>query len=129
MKIDDAGFPLVWVHFLSPKNEQEPSSFKEFDALLSRKMYFVLLNDEGFNQNYLGNSSDAMKESTRWMKNHKEQLKSYVKALILIEPNNTKRNLAKPFSLLYEKFWGYPLILASSMEEAYELGMELLSRA
>ncbi len=64
--------------------------------------------------------------TTRWMKAHKNELKTFVKASILIEPNTVKRAAARPFAIIYEKFWGYPLLIAASKEEALATAKTLL---
>jgi hypothetical protein len=48
-------------------------------------------------------------------------------AMILIEPNAAKRLGFKAFAVVFAKFWGYPLLLASSREQATEMARELLS--
>lgn len=127
MRIDDARFPFVWMQMASPGKDPDASPFKAFEALLARKEAFVLLNDEGFAHGKHEHSSDEMKQTTRWMKAHKNELRLFVKASIVIEPNNVKRAAAKPFAVVFEKFWGYPLILTSSKEDALVIAQKLLS--
>lgn len=47
--------------------------------------------------------------------------------MIVIEPNAAKRLAMKPFGVAFAKFWGYPLRLTSSREEAMEIAGKLLS--
>ncbi|WP_201026347.1 hypothetical protein [Paramesorhizobium deserti] len=61
------------------------------------------------------------------MKKHKAELRSLVLAMIVIEPSATKRLAFKPFGLPFAKFWGFPLRLVSSREEAIEVAGNLLS--
>ncbi|ENA3445638.1 hypothetical protein ABGN35_000992 [Yersinia enterocolitica] len=127
MKIDATQFPFVWMQIAAPGNDPDVSPFKEFEALLARKEVFVFLNDEGVAHGKHEHSPEEMKQTTRWMKAHKSELRSFVKASIHIEPNNAKRIAAKPFSIVYEKFWGYPLIMTPSKEEALAIAHKLLS--
>ncbi|NVJ91793.1 MAG: hypothetical protein HWE34_09055 [Methylocystaceae bacterium] len=45
----------------------------------------------------------------------------------MIEPSATKRLAYKPFGVAFAKFWGYPMKLVSSREEAMEIAEKLLS--
>ena len=61
------------------------------------------------------------------MKKHKVELRRLVLAMVLVEPNSAKRLGLKAFSVVFAKFWGYPLLLAPSREQAIEMARELLS--
>jgi hypothetical protein len=61
------------------------------------------------------------------MKKHKAELRTLVLAMIVIEPSAAKRLVFKPFSVAFAKFWGFPMRLASSREEATEIAGKLLS--
>ena len=126
MRIDDAHFPFVLINMTAPVKDPVASPFSEFEALLARKTPFVLLNDEGFIENKHEHSADEMKLTTRWMKAHKNELRTFVKASIMIEPNIVKRTAARPFAVIYEKFWGYPLLMVPSKEEALATAKTLL---
>lgn len=127
MRIDATQFPFVWMQILASGKDPDTSPFTEFEALLARKEVFVFLNDEGIAHGKHEHSPDEMKQTTRWMKAHKSELRALVKASIHIEPNNAKRVAAKPFGIVYEKFWGYPLVMTSSKEEALAVARKLLS--
>ena len=127
MLIDTSTFPLVWMRFNASGNDPEASPFTEFEALLARKEVFVLLNDEGLDKGDHEHSSEEMKQTSRWMKRHKSELKAFVKAAIYIEPNTAKRLATKAFSLVYEKFWGYPMLMVATKDHALALAQQLLS--
>lgn len=71
-------------------------------------------------------SPEEKKRTALWMKEHKIGLRSLVLAMILVEPNAAKRLGFKAFAALFAKFWGYPLLLASSREQATEMARGLL---
>lgn len=127
MSIDATQFPLVWIQLKAPSGGEGASPFAEFEALLARKESFVLLNDEGLDRGEHDHSPQDMKQASLWMKRHKRELRSFVKASIHIEPSATKRMATKAFSLVYEKFWGYPMLMAETKEEALALAQRLLS--
>ncbi len=62
------------------------------------------------------------------MKKHKIELRKWVLAMILVEPNSAKRLGFRAFAAVFAKFWGYPLLLAASRQQAMEMARELLAK-
>ena len=91
MLIDASKFPLVWMRLNAPGTEPTASPFAEFEGLLARKEVFVLLNDEGLDTGEHEHSPEERKQTSLWMKRHKSELQTFVKAGIYIEPNTAKR--------------------------------------
>jgi len=111
---------------------QEPGhdhqkDFDEFDANLQRGEPFVLLTDTAPAQDH-EHSPEEKKRTALWMKKQKVALRKLVLAMILIEPNAAKRLGFKAFAVVFAKFWGYPLLLAASREQAMEMAGELLAK-
>ncbi|MHC8380606.1 hypothetical protein [Pseudomonas sp. LB3P14] len=128
MLIDASRFPLVWMQIATPSKNPGDSPFAEFEALLARKEPFVLLNDEGLHQGSHEHSPDEMKQTSLWMKRHKSDLRTFVKASIHIEPSTPKRLAARAFAIVYEKFWGYPMLMTATKKEALALAQKLLAK-
>jgi hypothetical protein len=126
MLIDAAQFPVVWMRINAPANRPDASPFAEFEALLARKEVFVLLNNEGLDKGEHEHSPEEMKQASLWMKSHKSELRAFVKAGIYIEPSAAKRLATKAFTLVYEKFWGYPMLMVATKDEALALAQKLL---
>ncbi|MEJ2631661.1 MAG: hypothetical protein P8011_11145 [Acidihalobacter sp.] len=126
MQIDASRFPLVWMRLNAPVTDPEASPFAEFEALLARKEIFVLLNDEGLDEGDHEHSPEEMKQASLWMKRHKRELRAFVKAAIYIEPNTAKRLATKAFTLVYEKFWRYPMLMVATKDDALVLAQQLL---
>ncbi|MDN7669591.1 hypothetical protein QZM08_25345 [Burkholderia vietnamiensis] len=126
MLIDGTQFPLVWMRLNAPGTDPEASPFAEFEALLARKEVFVLLNDEGLDKSEHEHSPEEMKQTSLWMKRHKSELRAFVKAGIYIEPSTAKRLATKAFTMVYEKFWGYPMLMVATKDEALALAQKLL---
>lgn len=61
------------------------------------------------------------------MKKHEADLRALVLAMIVIAPSPTKRLAFKPFGVAFAKFWGCPMRLAASHEEALEIAAGLLA--
>ena len=127
MQIDASGFPLVWMRFKAPATDPDASPFAEFEALLARKQGFVLFNDEGLDKSDHEHSPEEKKQTALWMKRNKNELRAFVKAAIYIEPSIAKRMATKAFASLYEKFWGYPMRMVATRDEALALAQKFLS--
>jgi len=94
--------------------------------VLARNEPFVLISNEGLDKEQPEHSPEQLKQITLWMKRHKSELKRYVKASIHIESSLAKRLAGKAFALVYEKFWGYPMLIATTEDEALALARNLL---
>lgn len=129
MQLDAVDFPVVWMRFKAPSTSLGLSPFEEFEQLLARKQPFVLINDEGLDRSKHDETPEERKQVSLWMKRNKTALRSYVKAAIYIEPSTAKRVATKAFAAIYEKFWGYPMIMVVTMDEAVRLANDLLSTA
>lgn len=122
MLIDDTQFPLVWMR---AKTSDIPASpFASLETLLAREKCFVLLDNMAHEHE---ETPEERKQLALWMKRHKEALRTFIKAAIHIEPDADKRPAAQAFAPTYEKFWGYPLRVVASTDEALALARELLS--
>ncbi|MEE5099561.1 hypothetical protein V2J88_08810 [Pseudomonas alliivorans] len=125
MRIETNQFPLVWLQKATQGYSQE-DSLAQFEALLARHEPFVLLSNEGLDKEQTEHSPDEMKQMALWMKRHKSELKQYVKASIHVESSLAKRLAGKAFSVVYEKFWGYPMLMTATEDEALLLAETLL---
>ncbi|WP_254152391.1 hypothetical protein [Pseudomonas syringae] len=125
MYIEATQFPLVWLQKTAQDNDQE-NILAQFEALLARNEPFVLLNNEGLDKEQPEYSPDEMKQMALWMKRHKSELRKYVKASIHIESSLTKRMAGKAFAVVYEKFWGYPMLMTATEGEALVMAQKLL---
>ena len=128
MSMNSADFPLVWMSFAHEPGHDTQKDFDEFAANLQRGEPFVLLSDSAPTDDH-EHSLEEKKRTSLWMKKHKEQLRSLVLALIMIEPSAAKRLGFKAFAGLFAKVWGYPLLFATSREQAIKMANELLRKA
>ena len=128
MSVNSSNFPLVWMNLAQEPGHDHQHDFDEFEANLQRGEPFVLLTDTVPAQDH-EHSQEEKKRTSLWMKKHKIALQKLVLAMILIEPNAAKRLGFKAFAVVFAKFWGYPLLLADSREQAIEMATELLPKA
>jgi hypothetical protein len=126
MLFDSKDFPLVWMSYDEGPDHNHDEDFKAFETNLSRGSPFVLLTDSAPTEGH-EHGQEEKKRTALWMKKHKAALRTLVLAMIVVEPSAAKRLAFKPFSMAFAKFWGYPMRLASSREEALEIAGKLLS--
>ena len=127
MSMNSSDFPLVWMNLTQEPGHDHEKDFAEFEANLQRGEPFVLLTDTAPAEDH-EHSPEDKKRTALWMKQHKDALRKLVLAMILVEPSSAKRLGFKAFAVVFAKFWGYPLLLAASREEAIAMAKELLPK-
>ena len=127
MSINSSNFPLVWMNLTQEPGRDHQQDFDEFDANLQRGQPFVLLSDTAPAEDH-EHPPEEKKRTALWMKKNKVALRKLVLAMIMIEPNGAKRLGFKAFAVVFAKFWGYPLLLAASHEQAIAMAGELLAK-
>ena len=105
MHLDLSTFPLVWM-----RREAEPvqpdSLFAQFDALLARRQAFVILSEEGFDEDGHEHPQEERKRAALWMKRNKAAIRAYIQAMVLVEPSAAKRLAGKAFHSIYFEVLG-----------------------
>ncbi|WP_244667367.1 hypothetical protein [Xanthomonas sp. D-109] len=124
--MNSSNFPLVWMNLSQEPGHDHQQDFDAFEANLQRGEPFVILSDSTPSEDH-DHTPEEKKRTALWMKKHKAELRRLVLAMIQIEPNSAKRVGYKAFAVLFAKFWGYPMLLAASREQALEMAKELLA--
>lgn len=127
MSMNSSQFPLVWMSRGQDPGQDSQKDFDEFEANLKRGEPFVLLSDTAPSEVH-EHAPEEKRRTALWMKKHKAELRKLVLAMIMVEPNAAKRLSFKAFAILFTKFWGYPLLLAPTREEAMDIAKGLLAR-
>ncbi|WPO43224.1 hypothetical protein [Tardiphaga sp. 42S5] len=126
--MDSSNFPIVWIGFEHEVGHDPQRDFEEFEVNLKRGTPFVLLSDSNPGEDH-EHSQEEKKRTSLWMKKNKAELRNLVLAMVMIEASSAKRLGFKAFAVVFAKFWGYPLMLASSREEGLEIAEKLLSQS
>lgn len=126
MPLDNTNFPLVWMSYDEEPDHDHDEDFAVLEASFRHGTPFVILTDNAPTEEH-EHSHEERKRTALWMKKHKAELRTLVLAMIVIEPSAAKRMAFKTFGVAFAKFWGYPLKLATSREEALEIARQLLS--
>lgn len=126
MQIDVQDFPFVRMDYSGQGDQSVEDTLQIFEQCLTRKEQFVFLaGGADFEKDHSDNVADR-RIVALWMKKHKADLGDYVKAMYYVEPSPVKRLAAKAFSVMYGKFWGHPMIVSESNEEALRQARQLL---
>ncbi|RZF58622.1 hypothetical protein EWE75_24405 [Sphingomonas populi] len=125
MLVDDTQFPIVRMHYNSVDDRGDEVSFHIFEDILERKQRFVLIG-LGAESDHV-HSNEERKRLTLWMKRNREALHTYVRAMVYVEPSPAKRFLAKTSAPIFQKFWGYPIVVSESEAEAEGIAARLLA--
>lgn len=127
MSMNSSQFPFVWMSLGQDLGQDSQNDFDEFEANLKRGEPFVLLSDTAPTEGH-EHAPEEKRRTALWMKEHKAELRKLVLAMIMVEPNAAKRLGFKAFAIVFTKFWGYPLLLAASREEAMDTARGLLGK-
>ncbi|MER9234601.1 hypothetical protein NKI56_21290 [Mesorhizobium sp. M0622] len=127
MVLDTSEFPLVWMRNVAATGPSDADAvFTVFEELLRRGETFILMSEPSDHSPAHEHTQEEKKRTSLWMKKHRRELK-LVKAMVMIEPSIAKRLAMKPFSMMFEKFWGYPMLMANNRDEALAIARKLLN--
>ena len=134
MIIDDSKFPIVWVDFqhsleqAATENHHHDKDMAAFTNLFESGKPFVMISTGEAPEEKQKHSREETRKINAWRKLNKEKLK-YIQATIQVEPSKVKRVGLSLFASVYEKFWGNPLLIAPTQEEALEIAENVLRKA
>lgn len=124
MLLEDQDFPIVRLHYDRSGPNGLAEGFAAFEAQLARGKAFVLI---GRGANEQAQDHEERKQVALWMKRHREPLRQHVLALVYIEPQAANRFVARSGADTYAKFWGYPMLVTASDEDALAVAARLLA--
>lgn len=124
--MDNSNFPFVWMSYADAHDHDHDEDFASFEENLKRGESFVLLTDSAPSEDH-EHTPEERRRMSLWMKKNKADLRKLVLAMVVVEPSAAKRLAFKAFGITFAKFWGYPMMLASSRDEAIAIARKLLS--
>ena len=126
--IDITEFPIVFLNIDPNGDEHRLNEDNQvLETLLRRNQNFILINEGKSPDKDTPRNKESTKQMNQWMKKNKPELGAYVKAMIQIESSKTKRLMFKSFRTMFQKYWGFPLLVADTRDEAIRMGHELLA--
>jgi len=124
MRVDPSRFPLVWLDSSPANAEPTDKVLDDMSALLARQQPFVFLAAGGFDD--AEPDLDARRKVASWMKANKPAIVRYIKAQLHVADTVEARDKALEFGRIFENFWGYPLLVVGSCDEAETRARALL---
>mgnify|MGYP003600029415 FL=1 len=126
MQLDLSTFPLVWMRRDPAASSPDEALFAQFEELLARRQAFVILSEQGLDEDGHDHPQEARKRAVLWMKRHKAALRAYIQGMVLVEPSAARRLAGKAFAATFGQFWGYPLHFGTSRDDALDIAQHLL---
>lgn len=124
MLLDHTDFPIVRIDYDASGSGGLTASLAAFEALLGHRHSFVLIGRGASGQEQ---DHEERRQIALWMKRNREALGQYVLALVYVEPQAAHRITARAGAEMYRKFWGYPMLVTSSDDEARAMAARLLA--
>ena len=125
MPLDSTNFPIVWMSYDEGPDHDDDEDLAALEVNLKRGKPFVILTDNAPTEEH-EHTQEEKKRTALWMKRHKAELRSLVLTMIVIEPNAAKRLAFKTFGVAFGKFWGFPMGVVTTREEAMEMADNML---
>ncbi|GAA5098683.1 hypothetical protein [Wohlfahrtiimonas larvae] len=116
MKVDAIEFPIVRVDYVKGPNENIEDTLSDLSDLLKRQQPFVFVG-EGVPQEENKNLEERKKVAL-WMKANHEDVQKWIKGHVHVVKEADKFEMMQEFSIIFKKFWGYPMIVVRTSEEA-----------
>lgn len=123
MLLQEDMFPIVRIHYDLAHPNGPMASLASFEAQLARAQPLVLI---GSGANRQRQDQEERRDIALWMKRHRDALRRLVLALVYVEHDAADRAVALAGADTYEKFWGYPMLVTASDDEALGLATRLL---
>lgn len=128
MNIDACDFPLV-------RMQNDPALAVPVDEVLAQNLEllqrgepFVVIGEGLPNEGEREDENvDDRRKVALFMKANKTEIRRLIKGHIQIVPEVEKRDGAESFSVMFEKFWGYPMFVVATEQEAQAKAKSLLN--
>jgi len=124
MRVDPSRFPLVWLDNTPENADGTDEVLADMSALLAREQPFVFLASGGFDAPEP--DIEERRKVANWMKANKPLILRFIKAQLHVASSEDERSKALAFSRIFENFWGYPMLVVASTEEAESKAAALL---
>lgn len=128
MKINTDDFPRVRMNYSMEPDASFDVVLGAISSLLERKQPFVFIcTGLPAESNKDNDEVDERRKITCWMKDNKSEIRQLIKGHIHIVPEENIRTELVGFSVTFERFWGYPVFIVASENDARAKAKDLLS--
>lgn len=112
-------FPVVKISYQLEDALSFEANIAAYEALLAHEKTFVFISEGPFPQQQA--SHEERKKVAAWVKQKRQTLTTFVKALIHVEPDEQIRLSAQKFANNFIKFSGYPMFVVANQAQAQQL--------
>ena len=119
-------FPVITISHQPEEQVSVDKTIQVYETLLAKQEAFVFISNGSISQEKTDH--EARKIVASWVKNNRERLSKYVKALVHIETDENLRLEAQKFANNFIKFSGYPMFIVESQSEADQVIQSVLNR-
>lgn len=118
MNVDAKDFPVV--RLFQPQGDAMPMGevLAVFSALLTRDEPFVFYSEGGFDGDGPNGDVADRRDMSLWVKANKAEIRRLIRAHVHLETEAAARVAAEAFAPNSQKFWGYPMLIAATADEA-----------
>lgn len=127
MQIDTSEFPIVKMDYSVPYQTDFREILASLDELFTRQTPFVLIGRGERSEKGEAQSKQDRHEAGLWAKARREEISQWIMMHYYVESDPVKVLEMEEFSVIFEKFWGYPLVVVPSVEEGYQRAHALLN--
>lgn len=112
-------FPVIRVSYQPQDSIPVKDNLEIYESLLDKEQNFVFVSQGPFPE--AEPNHEERKMVAAWVKQKREILTQYVKALVHIEPNEQIRLAEQKFANNFIKFSGYPMFIVENEEQADQI--------
>lgn len=125
MHIDSSDFPIVRLNSDASSVAPIKEVLRQLSDILARNKVFLFMSEGPLDTS--GDDIEDRKKMSLWMKANKNEIRRLVKGHIHVQPDTAQRTAAQAFATTSEKFWGYPMFIVPTTEEAQVKAKALLA--
>lgn len=112
-------FPIVQISYLAEDAVFVDETLEIFTHLLDKQQKFVFVSRGAFPEQK--EQHEDRKKVANWVKQNRDILAKYVKALIHVEPDENIRLVEQKYANNYVRFTGYPMFIVENDGQAEQL--------
>lgn len=125
MKIDSSNFPIVYLDYGASSRRNFNQILLHLKQLLERKQPFVIIGSGASDHDDEERNDDRRKISF-WTQANRQAVQKYIKVHLYVASDIDNQKKAEAFAQTFEDFWGYPMVVVNSREEALAKAQLLL---
>ncbi|WP_201268189.1 hypothetical protein [Pseudomonas aeruginosa] len=129
MNIDTTEYPIVRMENARSLARPIEEVLECISELLARGRPFVFVSQDIPDGDDAEEHIDTRRKIALWMKANRTEIRRLIKGHLQIVSEPDQRDRMEAFSVVFAKFWGYPMFVVASAESAHAKAESLLAGA